>query len=168
MIKKDSAQYDKKEFFKALKDIEKYQVGNVYFCISDNKIFECVVCKVTLNYYNNYLTHNSSNQLFLQLVISVLLDGSSTNMREIKPENLFNSREEAAEQFLKDNDVPAELLKVLKQYKPKTTVADLIEKLQNVDPNIDLASVHGLVLKRISNIYLRGNTTEETTDKYWD
>lgn len=153
--------YDKRDFFDAIQQMYTFQVGKEYYFLFNGKITKGVVCETKMCVRDPGLIHITPNRLTVGLDV-IMKHGERTD--RISVNKLFESREEAAEHFLRENDVPSELLKVLKQEKPKTTVADLIAKLQDVDPELDLAGDFWKVLNPITRRIL----PVETTDKYWD
>lgn len=82
----------------------------------------------------------------------------------VRKEDLFETREEAAEFFLDENEIPKKLLEVLKPEKSKTTVADLISKLQELNPELDLESDFWKVLTPVTRRML----PIELNDEYWE
>jgi len=79
--------------------------------------------------------------------------------------NLFKTKEEAGLSFLKSNDIPAELLKVLMPKKNTTTVSALIEKLSTIDPELDLEDDFWDFLKEVKNRYVHNIATGKSL--YW-
>ena len=151
-------QLDKKDFYERVKLHQKYQVGDTYYYIADNKIKEAEIVRTDFNVHIG-----SDRKVYANFKITVQSGAGSTV--SLEPVRLFDTKADAAESFLRDNNVPSELLKVLKGEKPKTTVGALIDKLNKVNPDLDLTGVYDLVLKRVSDVYIE---QIETTDEFWD
>jgi hypothetical protein len=167
MIPEEGFQYDRSEFFEAMKLVMEYQVGNKYYFMLNTKIVQGVVQEVGFRVYDHGMTSTVKNKLSIELSICIKYGSSS---HTIPANKLFKTREEVAEQFLKDNDVPKELLRVLKQEKPKTTVADLLEKLKDVAPETDLEAQYSEIIRIIGTAYnqqFTGIYVDFTSD-YWD
>mgnify|MGYP001157969254 CR=1 FL=1 len=156
--------YDRTNFFKAIMLLHEYQVGDEFFTLKDNKVIPVTLYQVELTYLDHGLTHTVKRELSIKVELICLYGGSSK--MTITPANLFRTREEAAEAFLDRNDIPKKLLQVLNPPKPRTTIGDLIEKLQIVDPEIDLGDSFWKILKPITQRI--ENPDVQTTDEYWD
>lgn len=152
-------EYNKKEFFEAIKLLHEYQVGNRYYCLRDNKIVEAVIYEVKMNYYDHVLTHIAAHTYSVFVSIICLIDNNT--IAEIKTYNLYKTREEAAEAFLDRNEIPKKLLQVLKDPKPRTTVKDLIEKLGVIDPETDLGDSFWKIAKEVEQTYVDKITPED-------
>ena len=155
----DKPNYDKTDFFEAMKLLHQYQVGDKYYYLSDGKIVQGTIYEVNFKVYDHGMTHTVHNELTINMNI-ILIRGASKN--SIPAHQLFKTREEAAERFLQENDVPSELLRVIKQEKPKTTVADLIEKLKAINPETDLDDDYQDILNRAIIKYLGGLKRDDT------
>ena len=153
--------YDRSKFFNMLKLQQEYQVGDEFFILQDQKIKKGHIHKVKTIIYNQWTVPAVEITVEFELQLNV-----NGNVFHVYESQLYKTREEVADKFLQDNDVPSELLKVLKQEKPRTTVADLIEKLQTVNPETELGSEFDSILTKISRHYLRHLC--ETTSEYWD
>lgn len=138
--------HDKSFLFESLKKLSETQIGATRYFVEDNKILEGLVKKIEFTIQNAYLFPSVKLEGFTHVTMKL-----SSREKKVKLEELFKTKEEAAEQFLKDNDVPSELLKVLRQDKPKTTVGDLIERIQQLPPSADLAETFNVVLNTIAN-----------------
>jgi hypothetical protein len=163
MGNREGVVYNKEKFFALMKLVHECQVGNTYYFLRNSEIIKGTVYEVNFRVYDHGLTHTSKNELTLELNIIMLFGGSST--QKVEPHKLFNTREEAAEDFLKLNNVPSELLRVLKKEEPKTTVSDLIAKLQTVSPQTDLGEDFWNIAKTVQGRYMK---ELEFTDEYWD
>lgn len=153
--------YDKTKFFEAVRNLHEYQVGKEYYFMHDGKITKGKVIEVILTITD--LEKSMTVRNYLRVDFSVALRHSE-HTDVFYPSQLFESREEAAEQFLKDNDVPSELLKVLNPKKSKTTVADLVSKLQEFNPELDLESDFYKLLASVTKRLL----PVELNDQFWD
>lgn len=153
--------YDKTKFFAGLKLIQDYPIGKEYYLLDGSKIKKCSIYKVFFKAHNRCANTNLPIELGVETGIEVHVDNNSLS---VSPDRLFESREEVADYFLKQNDVPAKLLQILNPPKPKTTVADLIEKLNSVDPAIDLADMYWPLLKRVEEV-LTGQVYRRRTDE---
>lgn len=157
---------DKEKFYTALKNCAKYQVGDEYYFLSSGKIIHGMVNEVTFRSYDHGMVCTTQRRLTIDVKI-VLVYGAGKFA--IPPHQLYETREEAADQFLKDNDVPAELLKVLKVEKPKTTVGDLIEKLQRFNPKTDLGESFNSALNPVIKkaVYGLDEDGDPLVDCFW-
>ena len=163
-MSREKVNYDKSEFFEMIKLLHEYQVGDEYFFLKDGKIISGYIQQIKVQIYDQGLTRTVKREWQIALEIIVLYGAGSTT--KISYKALFKNREEAAEQFLKENDVPVELLKVIMPEKPKTTVKDLIDKLNQIDPTTDLKDEFWKILKTAQNNYMQKNVL--TTSEYWD
>ena len=154
--------YNRTKFFKAIALLHEYQVGDEFYTLRDNKVIPVTLYQVEFTCYDHGLTHTSIRDLSIKIELICIYGGSSK--MTIAPANLFRTREEAAEAFLDRNEIPKKLLQVLNPPKPKTTIGDLIEKLQIVDPEIDLGENFWKVLKPITQVI----ENPETTSDFWD
>lgn len=155
--------HDKSVFFEMIKEQHKYQIGDEFFLLRGQKIVKGNIHRVRAAIYNRW--SYPKIELNATVELELLVNGS---LVVVNKKDLYKTREEVADKFLQDNDVPSELLKVLKTTKPKTTVADLITQLSNINPETDLEEEYWKVLKQIQAIYLNqiGGETN-TTSEYW-
>ena len=162
----DRQTYDRSKLHEGVKQLFESQVGDEFYLLRDGKIVKAVIYRIILTLHNTW----SPPKYELEKSFEIDLLINETIVKLGRDTKLFKTREEAADQFLKDNDVPAELLKVLKVEKPKTTVGDLIEKLQRFPLNADLGDKFNLLLNTTMNIAVFGqdDNYETTTDKFWD
>ena len=154
--------YNRTKFFKAIALLHEYQVGDEFYTLRDNKVIPVTLYQVEFTCYDHGLTHSCIRDLSIKIELICIYGGSSK--MTIAPANLFRTREEAAEAFLDRNEIPKKLLQVLNPPKPRTTIGDLIDKLQIVDPEIDLGDSFWKVLKPIT----KAIENPETTPEYWD
>lgn len=156
-------QFDMTNYFEAMKLFKSHPVGKTFYMIKDNKIKPVLIYESSFKYHDPFPDKESSLELHVEIRITGMVDN---NFKVVFTDELYETREQAAEAFLDKNDIPKKLMQVLNPPKPKTTIGDLIEKLQIIDPAIDLG-IKGFtqVLKPITNCVER---QELTTDEYWD
>jgi hypothetical protein len=128
--------YNRTKFFKAIALLHEYQVGDEFYTLRDNKVIPVTLYQVEFTCHDHGLTHTCIRDLSIKIELICIYGGSGK--MTIAPANLFRTKEEAAEAFLDRNEIPKKLLQVLNPPKPRTTIGDLIDKLQIVDPEIDL------------------------------
>ena len=155
--------FDMSDYYKGLKRLREFPVGKTFYIIQDNKIKPVLIDSGTFSYTDPTPSYANSTRLVVSVQIEGRIDG---NKRILDLKELYETREQAAEAFLKQNEIPKKLLQVLNPPKPKTTIGDLIEKLQIVDPEIDLGENFWKVLKPITQCV--ENPGVETTDDFWD
>ncbi len=139
--------------FDSLRKLSETQIGDRRFFIEDKKIREGLVKKIEFTIQSAYILPKVKFEGFIHVTMRIDNNG---NEKKVKLEDLFKTKEEAAERFLQENDVPSELLRVIKQEKPKTTISRLIEKLQKLDPETDLGDDYQDILNKIVDKYLGG------------
>ena len=161
MPREDFSNYDKTEFYNTIRLMQEYQVGNEFFYLKDNKIVPVIIYEVTLKYYNQSILSTTANKLTLTFMIRVAV--SAMTQVTVKPEQLYKTREEAAEAFLDNNAIPKKLLQVLKDPKPRTTVGHLIEKLKVVDPETDLGDRFWNIAKEVERSFINKITPEDVS-----
>ena len=145
-------EYDKTEFFDALRSMLKYQVGNEYFIIRDNKIMPVTIYEVTLSYYDQGLINMAAHKVNVKITLTVVLTGKVKI--SVRPSSLYETREQAAEAFLDMNEIPKKLLQVLKPEKTNTTVAELVKKLLVVNQDTDLKDDFQEIINKVNRNYL--------------
>lgn len=156
--------FDMTKYFELMKLFKEYAVGKTYYIIQDNKIKPVYIYECQFKYHDPFADKENSTALSVELRILGLINN---NIKPVFPNELYETREQAAEAFLDENDIPKKLVEVLNPPKPKTTVSDLIEKLQIVDPAIDLGfKGFSQALRLITNSIER--QTAETHDDFWD
>jgi len=155
--------YDKTEFFETLKLVQEYQVGNEYYFLDNNVIRRGNVQKVEVEFYDHGMKRTVDNEMSTKFKLT-LCTGSSSVVKG--HENLFKTKAEAGFAFLKDNDVPSELLQVIFPDKKTTTVQALIEKLSTIDPDLDLEDDFWDFLKEVESRYVRNLAAGR--NPYWD
>jgi len=144
------ATYDKSFLFEYLKKLSETQIGDTRYFIDDKKMQKGLVKKIEFTIQNAHAFPSVKLEGFIHIVIQT---GSHSQEKKIRITELFTSKEEAAEQFLKDNDVPVELLRVLKKENTKT-VKNLIQNiLDNVDPETDLEEAYWEIAKIVEQAY---------------
>lgn len=154
-------QFDMSNYHKGLKRLREFPVGKTFYMIKDNKIKPVLIYIGTFTYTDPKPDKKDTTELEVSVRIEGRVDG---NVRILNWQELYETREQAAEAFLEQNDIPKKLLQVLNPPKPKTTIGDLIDKLQIVDPEIDLGKDFWKVLKPIT----KAIENPETTPEYWD
>lgn len=161
----DRPTYDRSKLHEGVKQLFEFQVGDEFYLLRDEKIVKAVIYRIILTLHNTWSP--PKYKLEKSFEIDLLINGTIVKLgRDTK---LFKTREEAADQFLKDNNVPADLLRVLKQDKPKTTVGDLITQLNAIDPETDLEGYYWRIVKDIQAVYLDKIGVEvNSTSDYWD
>jgi len=154
MSREDNFKYEVEEttqFFDTLKLLTKYRVGDTYYFIGENKILKGLIGEVWCKFYDYGMTHTAQRHLTADYKIILL---HSHNQYDLKPNQLYKTKEEAADSFLQANDVPAELLKVLKKKDNTRTVKNLIQNiLDNVDPETDLEENYWEIAKIVEQAY---------------
>lgn len=156
-------QFNMLDYYKGLKRLRKFPVGKTFYMIKDNKIKPVLIRTGTFIYTDPAPDKEGTTELHVVIQIEGRVDG---NNKILNLKELYETREQAAEAFLEQNDIPKKLLQVLNPPKPKTTIGDLIEKLQVVDPEIDLGKDFWKILKPITQRI--ENPDVQTTDEYWD
>lgn len=154
-------QFDMTNYHKGLKRLREFPVGKTFYIIKDNKIKPVLIRTGTFIYTDPAPDKEGTTELHVVIQIEGRVDG---NNRELDLDTLYETREQAAEAFLEQNEIPKKLLQVLNPTKPRTTIGDLIDKLQIVDPEIDLGDSFWKVLKPIT----KAIENPETTPEYWD
>lgn len=154
-------QFDMSDYHKGLKRLREFPVGKTFYIIKDNKIKPVLIDKGIFSYTDPKPSCLEATQLSVGVCIMGRIDG---NNRELDLDTLYETREQAAEAFLEQNEIPKKLLQVLNPTKPRTTIGDLIDKLQVVDPEIDLGKDFWKVLKPITQVI----ENPETTSDFWD
>lgn len=150
--------FDMSDYFAGMNLLREYPVGKTFYMIAKNKILPVLIYECEFKYYDSYPDNNTSTKLNVMVSITGRVEN---NLQRIFPDELYETREEAAEAFLDKNDIPKKLLQVLNPPKIKTTVGDLIAKLQVVDPEIDLGNNFWKVLKPITRCIDGDATTDE-------
>jgi hypothetical protein len=156
--------FDMSKYFEAMKLFKEYPVGKTFYMLNDNKIKPVLIYESMFKYNDPFPDKHDSYTLNIQ----VRLTGKvNNNLKTVFPDELYETREQAAEAFLEKNDIPKKLVEVLNPPKSRTTVGDLIEKLQIIDPAIDLG-LKGFTqaLKPITNSVEK--QTYATHDDFWD
>ena len=156
-------QFDMSDYYKGLKRLREFPVGKTFYIIKDNKIKPVLIKTGTFIYTDPKPDKEEATELHVVIQIEGKVDG---NGRVLNLHELYETREQAAEAFLEQNEIPKKLLQVLNIPKSRTTIGDLIEKLQVVDPEIDLGKDFWKVLKPITQAI--ENPDVQTTDEYWD
>jgi hypothetical protein len=165
MIPAEGFKYDKTQLSEVMKALQKYQVGNKYYYMTGGKIIQGHVYEVNFKVYDHGMTHTTKNELSINF--NIIMQYSSGSHLNVPLHCLFETREEAAEQFLKDNDVPAELLRVLKKESTKT-VKNLIQNIiENVDPETDLEEGYWEIAKIVEQAYKKKIGFQKITTDFW-
>jgi hypothetical protein len=132
-------QIDKKDYNEKIKLLDKYQIGDTYYYIHDNKIKSGEIKEIL---FNSYIGPFSSLSTKFEIVVS---NSGASNIR-FTPEKLFDTQKDAIEQFLKDSDVPSELLRDI------VLPDEMVFKLKG---------------KEYSKIFIK-EAPIETDSNYWD
>lgn len=156
-------QFDMSDYHKGLKRLREFPVGKTFYIIKDNKIKPVLIRTGTFIYTDPKPDKKDTTELEVAVRIEGRVDG---NVRVLNLHELYETREQAAEDFLDRNEIPKKLLQVLNIPKSRTTIGDLIDKLQIVDPEIDLGDSFWKILKPITQRI--ENPDVQTTDEYWD
>lgn len=154
-------QFDMSDYHKGLKRLREFPVGKTFYIIKDNKIKPVLIRTGTFIYTDPKPDKKDTTELEVAVRIEGRVDG---NVRVLNLHELYETREQAAEAFLEQNDIPKKLLRVLNPPKPRTTIGDLLDKLQIVDPEIDLGDSFWKILKPITQAI----ENPETTSDFWD
>lgn len=156
-------QFDMTDFHKGLKRLREFPVGKTFYIIKDNKIKPVLIRKGTFIYTDPSPKDKDETTLAVVVQIEGIIDNSSYGL-DLK--DIYETKELAAEAFLEENDIPKKLLRILNPPKSRTTIGDLIDKLQIVDPKLDLGDSFWKILKPITQRI--ENPDVQTTLEYWD
>ena len=161
---KEKVNHDWSKFREAIKLMQQYRIGDIYYTIRENKITEVQIAEIEMKAQDHGLTHTTPRHISVKTEIKVLI---RSYLYPITHSELFKTREEAAEVFLDKNNISKEVLKVSKLNKTGTTVGDLIDRLSIIDPAIDLEDrfrpVFDLITEPIIN-----EIVPVTTSAFWD
>jgi hypothetical protein len=135
---------NKVKYFEAVNKMHELQDIEYGFILNGNLIEEVKVVSMNLKTYKN----KKEDMLVSELILT--FKGVMTKSAD----HFYITKEEAAEAFLKANDVPSELLRVIMPKKSDTTVARLCEKLQCVDPDTELEEDFWKILKTVEQNYI--------------